>query len=106
MTESVIGVYTNSNIRVNVYPSTIKNPYCVYLPRVEKNKVKEYVHIDEAIITKFIYDIFIKTMYIGDMNDSDMKVDYFIKWINKFEGINKSNWYVIINNMYKKNILN
>tara|TARA_Y100000590_G_C15587152_1_gene964574 strand:- start:794 stop:1114 length:321 start_codon:yes stop_codon:yes gene_type:complete len=106
MSESVIGVYSNNNLTANIYPSTIKNPYCVYLPRVEKNKLKEFVHIDETIITKYVYDIFIKTMYLGDPKDSDEKVDSFIKWINKFQGINKSNWYVIINKMYKKNILN
>ena len=103
--ENLICVFSNSALRENIYPSSIKNPYCVYLPRVENNQIQEYVHIDETIITKFVYEIYMNKIYRGS-NNAEEKRDGFIKWINNFEGLNKSNWLVIINKMYKKNILN
>lgn len=103
--ESIIGVFQNSFVKTPIYPSTIKNPYCVYLPRVENQKIQEFIHIDETLITKFLYDIFISNMYTG-RNNQEEKKNEFIRWINNFKNINKSNWYVIISKMYKKNILN
>ena len=103
--KSLIGVFSNSILKTNIYTSTIKNPYCVYLPRVENNVIQEYVHIDETVITKFLYDFYINNLYLGENNEKK-KCDSFINWIYRFEGLNKSNWYVIINKMYKKNILN
>lgn len=103
--ESTIGVFQNTFVKTHIYPSTIKNPYCVYLPRVENKKILEFVHIDEALITKFLYDIFISNIYTGK-NNTEEKKNGFIRWINNFKNVNKSNWYVIISKMYKKNILN
>lgn len=103
--EHQIGVFSNSFVTHPIYPSTIKNPYSVYLPRVENQQIQEFIHIDETLITKFLYDIFINNVYTGK-NIQEEKKDKFIMWINSFKGVNKSNWYVIICKMYKKNILN
>ena len=103
--ESEIGVYSNKFVTYPIYPSTIKNPYCVYLPRIENKIIKEYIFINETLITQFLYNIYINNIYIGKNNHEDKK-NGFILWINNFKNINKSNWYVVISKMYKKNILN
>ena len=36
--ETVIGVFSNAFVTSNIYPSTIKNPYSVYLPKIENIK--------------------------------------------------------------------
>tara|TARA_B100001094_G_scaffold331918_1_gene401914 strand:- start:914 stop:1243 length:330 start_codon:yes stop_codon:yes gene_type:complete len=108
--ESVITVYSNNNINARIYPSTIKNPYCIYLPKIENNRIKEYVHIDEEIITKFLYKFYITNICIKNHNITRKeKIDNFINWIyelDKSNNFNKSNWFVIIYKMYKNNILN
>ena len=103
--EPAIGVFSNSFVTCNIYPSTIKNPYSVYLPKIENNQIQEYIHINETLITKFLYDIFINNVYRGK-DIQEEKKNEFIIWINSFKNVNKSNWYVIISRMYKKNILN
>ena len=104
--ENIIGVLSNNNINHNIYYSTIKNPYCIYLPVIQNNKIIKYVHIDEKIITSFLYTNFINNIYIGHISDYNHKRDSFINWIYNFNDVNKSNWYVIIHNMFKNNILN
>tara|TARA_Y100000816_G_C25872557_1_gene455412 strand:+ start:56 stop:373 length:318 start_codon:yes stop_codon:yes gene_type:complete len=103
---SIIGVLEYNNIKHNIYTNTIINPYCIYLPVIQNNKIKEFVYIDEKIITKCLYNIFINNMYLGDNNNYKFKKQGFINWIYTFDNINKSNWYVVINNMFKNNILN
>lgn len=61
--ESLIAVYSNNNINARIYPSTIKNPYCIYLPKIENNRIKEYIHIEEEIITKFLYNFYMTNIY-------------------------------------------
>ena len=100
-----IAVFSNNGQTYTLYPKNIINPYCVYLPLTKNNKIYKYEHINETIITKFLYNIFISNMYLGDNNVIN-KVNGFIKWINSFEKINKSNWFVVINKMYKNNLLN
>ena len=103
---TVIGVLEHNNIKHTIYSNKINNPYCIYLPVIQNEKIKEFVFINEFIITKFLYNIFINTMYRGENKDSNNKYNSFINWVYTFHSVNKSNWYVIINNMFKNNILN
>lgn len=102
----LIGVFKNNVISANIYDKTIRDPYSVYLERIENNKIKEIVHINESIITIFLYNIFINNIYKKQDNNLENKCNKFIEWICKFNGVNKSNWYVVINRMFKNNILN
>ena len=102
----LIGVFKNNIVTANIYDSTIKNPYSIYLPRTENNEIKEFVYIDESIITSFLYKIFINNIYKDQDNNLEKRCNNFINWIYKFNGVNKSNWYVVINKMFKNNILN
>ena len=52
--EPSIGVFSNAYVTCNIYPSTIKNPYSVYLPKIENNQIQEFIHINETLITKFL----------------------------------------------------
>lgn len=102
----LIGVFKNKFVTSNIYDQTIKNPYSIYLPRTENNEIKEFIYINEAIITRFLYQIFINNIYKEQDNDLEKRCNNFINWINKFNGVNKSNWYVVINKMFKNNMLN
>ena len=103
---TIIGILDHNNIKHKIYSDKITNPYCIYLPIIKNNQIKEFVFINEYIITKFLYDIFINTMYTGKDKDYQNKYNSFINWISSFHNINKSSWVVIINNMFKNNILN
>ena len=86
-----------NNIAFNLYEKNLKNPYCVYLPKKINNKIIECIYINEEVVTLFLYKHF-----INNIKDKTS----FINWIYSLNGINKSNWFVVINKMYKKNLLN
>ena len=102
----IIGILEYNNNKHTIYSDNIVNPYSIYLPIIQNNKIKEFVYINEYIITKFLYNIFINNMYIGPEKNYQNKYHSFIKWIYTFDRVNKSNWYVVINNMFKNNKLN
>jgi|TARA_Y100000389_G_scaffold194386_1_gene224309 hypothetical protein len=104
--KTLIGIFKSNTVTGNIYDKTIRDPYSIYIPRIENNEIKEFVHINESIITMFLYNIFINNIYKQQDNDLDNKCNKFINWINNFNGVNKSNWYVVINKMFKNNILN
>jgi len=59
----------------------------------------------EPVIGVFSNTFITYNIYRGKELQEEKKNEFII-WINSFKNVNKSNWYVIISRMYKKNILN
>ena len=107
MEKQLIGVFNTNTFSANIYDKTIKNPYSIYLPRTENGKLKEFIYIDDITIANYLYDIFISKYHKKQIiNNKDVKLNMFLSWIYKFNGVSKSNWYVVVKNMFRNNNLN
>tara|TARA_Y100000816_G_scaffold7905_1_gene4991 strand:- start:1044 stop:1370 length:327 start_codon:yes stop_codon:yes gene_type:complete len=108
MEKILIGFYKYDNYLIKIYDKDIINPYIVYVPIIEKNKIKKFIYINENKIGYFIY-----TIYKNLLNQNNIYIknkieiyNSFLLWILKFKNINESNWRVLIKNMYKNNVIN
>jgi len=107
MINSKLGAYKHNNYYLPITIKDISNPYCVYLPHIHNNKIKQYIFIHENNIAIYLYNHYNTNINVLNNTSKNLttKIYNFIRWLKTFNNINISNWEVIMYKLYKSNLL-